>query len=69
VVQTQDLILHLQAGGTEQVVDVIRGREADGEVVRDIAITQLFVLDQGFGKIQGELIAGRADRQQGVIVF
>ncbi len=68
-IQSQDIVLSLKTGWTEQVANVIGGGKTDTEIVRHIVSTELFVLDQRFGKIQRELIARRTNREQGRVIL
>ena len=50
-IQSQDIVLGLETGRTEQVANVVCRGKTDTEIVRHIVVTELFVLDQHFGKI------------------
>ena len=64
-IQLQQVVFHFQAGGAEQVPDIVGGRKADRQVVGYRVLAQLLCLQQGLGEIQGQLVAGRTYGEQG----
>ena len=47
------------------MADVVGGRKADGKVVRDRILAELLVHQQRLGEVEGQRIAGGAQRQPG----
>ncbi len=47
------------------MVDGIHSGKTDGQIIRDLILTQLFVFNERFGKIEGKLVADRADKNPG----
>jgi hypothetical protein len=68
-IQLYDHIFIFKAGWPEEVVDRIHTGKADRQIIRDVILTQLFMGHDRFGKIEGELIANRADNKPGVEQF
>ena len=64
-VEPRQVVLGLQAGGAEEVPDVVGGGEAHREVVRHLVPAELLVVDERLREVQGQLVAGRAEGQAG----
>ena len=45
------------------MADIVRGRKADGEIVRYRILAELLLFDESHGKIECQLVAGRTECQ------
>ena len=50
-VESQQVILGLQARRPEDVAYIVGGRETDTQVVGGVVLAQSFIMDQCFGKV------------------
>ena len=60
-IQTYQVILHFEAGGAEQVADIVRRGKTNGQVVRSLILPQALCLQQGLGEIQCQFIPRGTD--------
>ena len=67
-VESEEVVLALQARRAEQVPHVVGGGEADGEVVRHVVLAEPLVLDERLGEVEGQLVAGGAHGEERRVV-
>jgi hypothetical protein len=58
-VQMQDVVFALEAGGSEDMADIVGRGKAYSKVVGFIVAAEVLVLDKGLGKVEGQFVPSR----------